>query len=147
MYSENARSFDAFRISLFDAYITSDDKEDYTSGPLLNFRKFFGPERRDILMMFRSSCNPNFIGEIAREPQIDLHARISTMFYCQHYGKSISISQWEETCDYYAKYFPYESYGKKWENRKGKAIHIISDFETSLFEWNEELFNNAIKIH
>ena len=53
---------------------------------------------------------------------------VKTDLYCQHYGKSLSVAHWEETCDYYIRHFPYETYGAKWEARKGKAIHTESDF-------------------
>lgn len=137
----------AVRISLFDAYMTSGDDISIRKGSqLLNFRKFFGPERRDILMLWKNTSLVRFIGLDAREPAIDF-ANIQTLFYCQHYGKSLSYSHWEETCDYYAKYFPWETYGKKWDSRRGKALHHQSDFGRPLYEWGSQLFLNSVKIH
>jgi hypothetical protein len=69
---------------------------------------------------------------------------VQTELYCQHYGKSLSVAHWEETCDYYIRHFPFETYGKKWTERKGKAIHTESDFGRPLREWGESLFANAV---
>ena len=68
---------------------------------------------------------------------------VKTDLYCQHYGKSLSVAHWEETCDYYVQHFPYETYGAKWEARKGKAIHTQSDYGNPLHEWGDALFSNA----
>lgn len=144
--SPSAAQCDGIRVQLFDAYMTPDDHAPFMPGQsLLGSRKFFGPERRDILMLWRNSPRVHFEGQIAREPTgID---RIVTDFHCQHYGKAISLAQWEETCDYYIKYFPFETYGQKWLARKGQAIHTQSDFSRPLFEWGEVLFSNAVVIH
>ena len=138
------KSIDGIRIQLFDAYISEDDKEPYKQGnELWNFRQYFGPERRDILMIFRCYNGIEFINLDSREP---VGCRnIVTMFYCQHYGKAISIEQWEETCNYYSTYFP-EPYASKWVARKSKAIHIKSDFETDLIKW-AEVKSKGIKIY
>ncbi len=69
---------------------------------------------------------------------------VETGLYCQHYGKSLSIAHWEETCDYYVQHFPYETYGAKWEARKGKGVHTLSDFGHRLHAWGKELFANAV---
>lgn len=131
------------RIRLFDAYLTPDDQFPYTTGSaLVNFRKWFGPERRDILMLWRNSNSVEFFGLDAREPKVP--GLIDVQFFCQHYGKSLSVAHWESTCDYYINHFPYEPYGKKWSARKGKAIHSTSDFGRPLFRWGEELFSNSI---
>ena len=46
---------DAVRVKLFDAYMTEDDHAPYRSGrELLDFRRFYGPEQRDILMLWRN---------------------------------------------------------------------------------------------
>jgi hypothetical protein len=53
---------------------------------------------------------------------------VETSLYCQHYGKSLSVEHWEETCEYYMRHFPFDTYGRKWRDRKGRAIHTQSDF-------------------
>ena len=59
---------------------------------------------------------------------------------------SLSVDHWEETCDYYIRHFPFETYGKKWTERKGQAIHTESDFKRPLYEWGDELFANAVRM-
>jgi glycosyltransferase involved in cell wall biosynthesis len=142
----SSRTCNGVRIQLFDAYMTPDDQAPFVSGKnLLGFRRFFGPERRDILMLWRNLPRVQYKGLDAREPAgVD---QVETRFYCQHYGKAISLEQWEETCNYYVKHFPFETYGKKWLARKGTAIHQQSDFSRPLYEWGDALFNNAVVIH
>jgi glycosyltransferase involved in cell wall biosynthesis len=134
---------DAIRISLYDAYMTTTDHAAYKQGEsLLNFRRNFGPECRNILMLWKNREAVTYCGLDAREPIV--FGEVLIRFYCQHYGKSLSVAQWEDTCAYYVKYFPYDPYGKKWEARKGKAIHALSDFGRPLFPWNDELFKNSV---
>lgn len=147
LVTENATNSTPYgiRIQLFDAYLTPDDKTPYNSGStLLNSRQWFGPERRDILMLWRNSDSVEFRGLDAREPKVT--GLIETRFFCQHYGKSLSVAHWESTCDYYITHFPYEPYGRKWKARKGKAIHSESDFGRPLFRWGENLFSNSTTI-
>jgi glycosyltransferase involved in cell wall biosynthesis len=133
------------RVRLFDAYMTPGDDAPYQSDrALMGFRRFFGPEERDILMFWRNRPKVFFGAQHAREP--GGVERIETALYCQHYGKSLSVEHWEETCDYYIRHFPFETYGRKWRERKGQAIHTQSDFMRPLYEWGETLFANAVKI-
>jgi hypothetical protein len=37
---------------------------------------------------------------------------VGTGLYCQHYGKSLSVDHWEETCEYYMRHFPFDTYGR-----------------------------------
>lgn len=121
---------DAIRIKLFDAYLTPDDCDDYKQGQMLwNSRKFFGAECREIVMLWRNRPYIRYEGLDSREPKGFLNTRSD--FYCQHFGKAISVKEWESTCDYYSRWFP-EPYSSKWLSRKGKAIHTTSDFDTPL---------------
>jgi hypothetical protein len=136
---------DGIRVQLFDAYMTPDDCEPYRPDrELLDFRRYFGPEQRDILMLWRNRPEIHFAEHHAREPGGLKSVR--TDLYCQHYGKSLSVEHWEETCDYYIKHFPFDTYGRKWTERKGKGIHTESDFQRPLYEWGSTLFANAVKI-
>lgn len=140
------RQPDAIRIRLFDAYLTKGDDHPFRKDDqLLNFRRLFGPERRDILILWKNNEDVKFIGLDAREPIVA--GIVAVNFFCQHYGKSLSYEHWEATCAYYVNHFPWEPYGKKWEARKGKALHNQSDFGTPLYEWGDELFLNAVKIY
>jgi hypothetical protein len=133
------------RIALFDAYMTEEDKLPYSQDfPLYNFRKMYGPERRDIVMAWRNGVGADFIVQDAREPHAIENRKEVTKFYCQHYGKALSIDQWEETCDYYINYFP--KYREKWQERKGKAIHKKSDFGRPLYSWTD-VKKKSVKIN
>lgn len=134
---------DAVRVQLFDAYMTPEDHAPYSSDrELLHFRRFYGPEQRDILMLWRNRPDIVFAEGHGRTPQGT--RAVKTDLHCQHYGKSLSVAHWEETCDYYICHFPYETYGKKWEARKGQGVHTESDFQRPLYEWGEALFANAV---
>jgi len=140
-----AEGCDGVSIKLFDAYMTPDDCAPYQPNQeLLGFRRYYGPERRDILMLWRNRPEVFFAEGHEREP--GGIGRLRTDLYCQHYGKSLSIEHWEETCDYYIKHFPFDTYGRKWTERKGKGIHTESDFQRPLYEWGSALFANAVKI-
>ena len=143
LLNECPQDVSSVRVSLFDAYITSGDKKPYRQGDsLLNFRTYFGPERRDILMIWRNHRGAKFVVKDAREPQLSEGSQI-VRFHCQHYGKSLSIEHWEETCDYYVEYFP--KYRQKWLDRKGKAVHEKSDFSRELYNW-KNVKNKSVKI-
>ncbi len=135
------------RVSLFDAYMTKEDSSPYISGKLYNFRKKFGQERRDILMFWKNIPEATFMDfQDQREPNRIPSDKVVTKFFIQHYGKALSVEQWEETCEYYCKYFP--QYAEKWAARRGKAIHENkSDFNTTLKTWNELKRTGGIKIN
>lgn len=143
--SPRAPTVPGVRFRLFDAYMTADDCEPLKPGqPLLNFRRYFGPEYRDILMLWKNAKTVAYRGLDAREPTVE--GGSTTMFYCQHYGKSVSVEQWEATCRYYVEHFPYEPYGRKWSARMGKAVHVKSDFGRPLYRWGGDLFGRAIAL-
>lgn len=78
---------EGIRISLFDAYITKNDNKPYKQGQqLLNFRKMFGIEQRDILMIWRNKPGIDFLTPDTREPE-GVSDKTMIKFYCQHYGK------------------------------------------------------------
>lgn len=144
--SPHADNLQGVRVQLFDAYMTGGDDAPLKSGTsLLNFRKYFGPECREILMLWKDHPGINFIGLDSREPIVE--GLIEPHFFCQHYGKSLSYDQWEETCNYYIENFPWETYGKKWASRKGKALHQKSDFGRDLYEWGSTLFRSKVIIN
>lgn len=123
-----------FRFRLFDGYMSRERNEPYRSGRLTDLPRMWGPEYRDILMLFRAD-KAQYEGLDRREPIIK-----SNVSPCEirvkHYGKCLSIDHWEDTCNYYSRYFP-ARYKRKWEARKGKAIHIRSDFNHPLFTWHD----------
>lgn len=125
-----------YRFKLYDGYMTPDHMLEYTSGDLAQLPRMWGPECREILMLFRAS-DSSYAGLDQREP-IVVGDVSTTQVFVKHFGKCISVEQWEETCDYYSTFFP-EPYKSKWEARKGKAIHTLSDFGAKLCEWEDLL--------
>ena len=119
------------RMRLFDFYITKFDIDQN-----FNKRKYIGPEYRDILMLFKNTNSLKYHNPDQREVYIWHKWIVSRLWYVKHYWKAISIKQWEETCEYYSTQFP--KYAKKWENRKWKAVHTISDFWFPLITWKEK---------
>ena len=64
-----AEGCDGVSIQLFDAYMTPDDCASYRPDQeLLGFRRYFGPERRDILMLWRNRPEVFFAEGHEREP-------------------------------------------------------------------------------
>ena len=64
-----AERCDGVSIQLFDAYLTPDDYRPYQPGQkLLGFRRFYGPEQRDILMLWRNRSEVFFAEGHERQP-------------------------------------------------------------------------------
>lgn len=128
----DAASPAGYRFKLFDGYMTKECRHEYQGGKLELLPRMWGPERRDILMLFRAD-KAQFIGLDQREPVV-MGAVETTQVFVRHYGKCISIDQWEDTCEYYSRW---PKYAEKWNARRGKAIHTESDFGAPLYTWDE----------
>jgi glycosyltransferase involved in cell wall biosynthesis len=125
------------RMKLFDFYITEEDLNlPYTD------RRWIGPEYREILIAFRNIPGLIYNRQDQRAPVVP--GLISRFGYVKHYGKAVSVEQWEKKCEYYSKNFP--RYARKWEDRKGKAVHTMSDFGRPLITW-EEKETKGIKLY
>lgn len=122
---------DGVVMKLFDYYITEEDKE----GNYLT-RKWLGPEYREILMLFRNMDGIRYETPDQREVTMPLNAKIAKSGFVKHYGKAISVEEWEKTCDYYSTYWD-EPYKSKWKKRKGCAVHDKSDFSAKLITWDQ----------
>lgn len=125
-------TIDAVRMKLFDFYITSEDVE-------LNYsdRKWCGPEYREIIFAFRASASKKgFPYPYQREPSLPGNCTVLEAGYVKHYGKGLSVEDWEKKCDFYSKFAP--RYAAKWEKRKGKAVHTVSSFGMPLITWEEK---------
>jgi len=121
----------AIRMKLFDFYITADDaQQDYRA------RRWMGPEYRSIVIAYRNLPTLRFRHLGQREVEVGTDGRIATSGFVKHYGKAVSIQQWEDTCNYYSTYFP--AYAAKWNARRGKAIHTRSDFGYELIRWEDK---------
>lgn len=125
---------DGFRFRLFDGYLTADRPYMYAAGGLENLPRMWGPEFRDILMLFRAD-KARYAGLDRREPILSGDIELASV-KVKHFGKCLSVEHWDETCAYYAEHFP-EPYRSKWAAREGRAIHSQSDFDRDLFTWNE----------
>lgn len=120
--------YDVAYFRLWDYYITPEDVHQGWEG-----RTWIGPEYRDIPMLWRVTDGMRFSGRVLSTGLTRTHARAGDV---KHYGKAISVAEWERTCEYYTKYQP-EFFRTKWERRKGKAIHICSSFNSNLITWDE----------
>ena len=128
---------DGYRLRLFDGYLTPERRDPYDSGPLVDLPRMWGPEYRDILMLFRVDA-ARYVGRDRREPVIPYGAWTYSMVKVKHYGKCLSVRHWEETCTYYVDHWS-PPYKNKWKARRGKAIHKCSDFGHPLFSWDDLL--------
>lgn len=120
-------------LRLWDFHITPEDKHKSWFE-----REWIGPEYRDILMMFRPQLVRHFPDRI---PSLNISGLDQYVYAGQvrHYGKAISVENWEGKCDYYGEHLP-EPYQTKWRNRRGKAIKhdMKSDFGSDLIKWTDE---------
>jgi glycosyltransferase involved in cell wall biosynthesis len=124
----------AYRFRLYDGYMTPDCARPYFTGKLVDLPRKWGPEYRDIVMLFRADKS-EFMGRDARQPEVRGKVQLANV-RVKHFGKCLSVRHWEETCDYYANHWP-EPYRTKWVKRRGKALHDLSDFGLPLYEWDE----------
>ena len=129
---KNFEEYDGVVMKLFDYYITDWDKFGRYSE-----REWLGCEYREILMMFRNTPEVKYHMPDQRMATLKDDAKLLHAGFVKHYGKAISIDEWEKTCEYYSKHFP-EPYKSKWESRKGKAVHTMSDFDNPLIRWHEK---------
>lgn len=128
-----------YKFRLFDGYITKGRVEAYHDGKLANLPRMWGPEYRDILILFRVS-RAQFVGDGNRCPVLHGNAQTADV-KVKHYGKCVSVEQWNETCEYYDSEGWPDRYRHKWRDRKGKAIHKVSDFGRQLHSWRELMEN------
>lgn len=130
----------AYYLRLFDYYITPEDVET----PYLE-RKWLGPEYRDIPMIFKVHSQLKFTQRVPKHYFVNVYkgtfGKVAFGGYVRHYGKAMTVKEWEETCHYYTTYRwkgIQPMLEKRWEDRKGKAIHTMSDFGRELITWEEK---------
>lgn len=123
-----------YTFRLFDGYLTEAMQEPYAGGRLEELPRMWGPEYRDILILFRVSSS-RFIGDGNRCPRTDGLIKRAPGVFVKHFGKCLSVEQWEETCAYYAAEGWPEHYRRKWTKRMGQAIHTRSDRGRALRTW------------
>ena len=122
----------AIACRLYDFYITPEDID-----TPYQKREWIGPEFRTIVFFFRNSSYLSYNKPDQRV--VNLKPRINVPVHgdIKHYGKGFSVKDWEDTCDYYIKFWP--KYADKWRARKGKAVHsdMLSDFGNKLIRWKD----------
>lgn len=124
---------DAWVLPLLDFYITPDDANATDRVEPGRVRKWFGPETRWTLCMFRPVRGIFVSRGVVREPQGFAPAKVrrTNGVIVEHYGKSVSVADWERKADFYIAQYP--EYRAKWLERKGRAVHAyISDFGAPL---------------
>lgn len=119
---------------LYDVFITPEDVNKHYME-----RDWVDPQYRQILFFFKNSPAVYYGHADQREAMIESGAKIAHAGVIKHYGKSLSVEHWEETCDYYSNYFP--KYSEKWRARKGKAIKwdFITDTGRHLIRFSDVL--------
>lgn len=127
------KTIGAIACKLYDIYITPEDQNEDDH----NKRQMVGPEYRTIVFFFRNS--PYLRYNKPDQRIVDLPPNCKTVIagVIKHFGKGLSVKHWEETCDYYINFWP--KYADKWEQRKGKAVHEVSDFGNKLIKFNDVL--------
>ena len=126
-------SIGAIACRLFDVYVTPSD----IHAPYQE-RQLVGPEFRTIPFFFRNDPYLRYTELDQRIVTLDPKLQIPIHGEIKHYGKGFSVEHWEETCDYYIRYWP--KYAEKWRKRKGKAVHDgVSDFGNKLIKWEDRM--------
>lgn len=121
----------AIACRLYDFYITPDDVD-----KPYDERVWIGPEFRTIPFFFKNSKFLSYTQRDQRIVNMEPGIEIPIHGSIKHYGKGFSVKHWEDTCDYYIKFWP--KYSDKWRKRKGKAVHDgVSDFENRLIRWED----------
>lgn len=126
------KKIDAIAAKLFDIYITPEDVNKSH-----NERLYVGPEHRTIVFFFRNQPGIGYDKPDQRITNLKAGANIAINGFVKHFGKGLSVEQWEKTCDYYIEHWP--KYAAKWKARKGKAVKtdMLSDFGNPLILWEE----------
>ncbi len=127
--------YDVIVSKLFDFYITEEDKDREYTGNLPSMRKWCGPEYRHIISIFKNSPEIKFTRKDSRNPKISVYTNKLFSGFIRHYGKAISIKDWERRCGFYLNRAP--EYIPIWSKRKGRAIHKESDFNRPLRTWKD----------
>jgi hypothetical protein len=132
-----AKDCDAWVLPLVDYYITPEDAADTVHDVPDRVRNWFGIETRWTLCLYRPLNGLYIARGVVREPQgfRTLRVRRTHSVLVEHYGKAISLAEWERKADLYVSTYPDQR--AKWLDRKGK---FISDFGTPLLHRTRSAF-------
>lgn len=136
------REVDGWVVPLVDFYITPDDAEKVDNEAPDRVRLWFGIETRWTLALFRTVPRSYVSRGDVREPQglVEKRVRETAVARIDHYGKAVSITEWERKVDFYVAHYP--EYREKWLSRRGAAVHRgTSDFGTALVRRDDPDFD------
>ena len=124
---------------MFETYITAEDEE--LSEWQYRQRRWCGDEYEHSPIFYRNTPWIGFFRPDQRNMEVGPPLRPYEDFYfgkARHWGKGLSVKKWEEKCEYYSTVFG-PKYAEKWDLRKGKAVHSVSDFGRPLVRWDDLL--------
>ncbi|RKY72373.1 MAG: hypothetical protein DRP97_00750 [Candidatus Latescibacterota bacterium] len=139
------KDYDAICLELYDFYLTPEDYDLPYNGDIVSMRNYCGPEYRNTLIMFRNIPKIYYPCGVVGEPRPFIKSRVLYSKYkVKHYGKAISVEEWERKVDFYIK--RYTGHKDKWQQRKGKAVHHdTSDFGAKLITWGQLKANPSLR--
>lgn len=128
----NYANIKAIACRLYDVHITPEDVDKHYLK-----REWVAPEFRTIVFFFRNSEYLKYDKPDQRIVNLEPGIQIPVHGAIKHFGKAVSVQQYEDTCEYYSKFWP--KYADKWRKRKGKAIKedYMSDFGNPLVKWKD----------
>lgn len=122
-------------IGRFYAYLTRDDSEPYAGDrPLHGFRTMFGPERQDLVMVWRNVEHVDYRGLDVEQPR-GLSGDVERKFVSQHYEKALSAALWDARCHELAR--QHVGQRDKLMAQVGEGIRQVSDSGRPLMTWRE----------
>ena len=130
---------DVLTFDAFDLYITEEDKDKPWQE-----REYVGPEFRTVIMAIKNKAYRGLRNDRTILTNAGFQM-ITPAGYLKHVGKAVSVDYWERKCAHYSADNMPTKYKQKWELRKGKAIHKVSDFNRPLLKW-QDLKNNKTKM-
>jgi len=139
----NNNKYHGIFLSLLDGYLTEKMQVPYKQGDKLeNLKRMWGIEKRQFCYFFNKNyATYDLAMPGIAQPTINGKTFISDG-WAKHYSKCLSVEHWNETVEYYVQSMPILA--KKWEARRGKAIHTLSDFNTPLYKWEEAKKNSTL---
>jgi hypothetical protein len=136
---------------LYDSYMTVDLKEPYQGGRLLDLERLWGPEYRWITLVFKKDAaffplsSPD--SELGQRSPDGLKCAHVGAIQLRHYGKGLSVEQWERKVTAYSETCSDERLTKKWLARRGKCIRrAASDYGRTLWTWPELMKRSIIEL-
>ena len=122
---------------MYETYVTPEDE--HLEATQYRQRRWCGDEWEYSPMFFRNTPWIGFFRPDQRNMEVGpplKPAENAMTAICRHWGKGISIGHWNQKCVYYSTVFG-PKYAEKWDHRRGKAVHTVSDFGRPLVLWDD----------